>query len=108
MYRWVDFTWNPVQGPCQHQRDLLSEYLDSEAVREAFQAAAGNRAIHVFIPEENRGPKKYNGVCWWYWIRHRFMHGYFRAHCDGYTYTNSASSVGGCAPAFRVLQEEKA
>jgi hypothetical protein len=64
-------------------RDLLSEYLESEEVREAFYSALtdfhmgifSSNEIHdslkVFLPEENQGIKKYNGVSWWYWLRPR-------------------------------------
>jgi hypothetical protein len=91
-------------------RDLLSEYLDSEAVREAFLAAIENYTaytdtIKVFLPEENQSVKRYNGVTCWYWLRPRssgsaahFCH--VSLYGDAYHYT--ASAVGGCAPAFCV------
>ena len=91
-------------------RDLLTEYLDSEAVRKAFLAAIENYtaytdSIRVFIPEENQGVKKYNGVSWWYWLKHR-QSGSAAWFCDvnsyGNTYYTNASAVGGCAPAFCV------
>jgi hypothetical protein len=92
------------------ERDLLSEYLDSEAVRDAFLAAienytAYNDTIRVFLPEENQGIKKYNGVSWWYWLRPRSS-GSAAAFClvggHGYATDANASGVGGCAPAFCV------
>jgi hypothetical protein len=91
-------------------RDLLSEYLDSEAVREAFLSDIGNYvayndAIRVFIPEKNQGIKKYNGVSWWYWLRPRSSGSAARfcnVHGNGDATHNVASAVGGCAPAFRV------
>jgi hypothetical protein len=92
------------------ERDLLSEYLYSEAVREAFLAAienytAYNDTIRVFLPEENQGVKKYNGVSWWYWLRsHSSGSAAYFCGVDGSglaSYTN-ASAVGGCAPAFCV------
>jgi hypothetical protein len=89
-------------------RDLLSEYLDSEAVREAFRKALG-RDVEVFLPEENRGVKKYNGVICWHWLRPRSS-GSAAHFCGvgGYGGANisAASAVGGCAPAFRVAGEE--
>jgi hypothetical protein len=99
------------------KRDLLSEYLDSEAVREAFYSALINTAfgafssnevhdsLKVFIPEENQGIKKYNGVSWWYWLRPRSSGSavYFCGIYGGGNADNSyASAVGGCAPAFCV------
>jgi hypothetical protein len=90
-------------------RDLLSEYLDSEAVREAFKKALGY-GVRVFLPEKNRGVRKYNGVSCWYWLRPR-PSGSAAHFCgvSGYGGTGShpASAVGGCAPAFRVAGEEK-
>jgi hypothetical protein len=87
------------------KRDLLTEYLDSEAVREAFQEAVGNHAIRVFIPKYNQGIKKYNGASCWYWLRLRHS-GSAASFCysgnDGCAGYNHASSVGGCAPAFRI------
>jgi hypothetical protein len=94
-------------------RDLLSEYLDSDAVREAFLSAIGGSIAHtsgirVFIPEENQGIKKYNGVSWWYWLRTRCA-GSAAYFCGsgtvGHTGTHHASAVGGCAPAFCVGKE---
>jgi hypothetical protein len=98
-------------------RDLLSEYLDSEAVREAFYSALiefsmdtfSSNEVHdhlkVFIPEENQGIKKYHGVSWWYWLHPRSSGSaanFCLSDTDGSTYYNNASAVGGCAPAFRV------
>jgi hypothetical protein len=89
-------------------RDLLSEYLDSEAVRDAFRRALGDE-VRVFLHEENQGVKKYNGVSCWYWLRPRSS-GYAAYFCNasanGNAHSNSASTVGGCAPAFRICREE--
>jgi hypothetical protein len=85
-------------------RDLLSEYLDSEAVRGAFRKALGY-GVRVFLPEGNQGIKKYNGVSCWYWLLPRSS-GSAAHFCGvgGYGGANisAASAVGGCAPAFRV------
>jgi hypothetical protein len=91
--------------------DLLSVYLESEAVKNAFSIALGAvfypvEKIKVFLPEKNQGTKKYNGVSWWYWLK-PYSSGssaYFVSVSggglsDSYYY---ASSVGGCAPAFCV------
>jgi hypothetical protein len=92
------------------QRDLLSEYLDSEAVRKAFLMAIENYTAHtdtikVFLPKENQGVKKFNGVSWWYWLRPRSS-GSAAHFCNvsghGHAGSYSASAVGGCAPAFRA------
>jgi hypothetical protein len=83
-------------------RDLLSKYLDSEAVREAFRRAL-RRDVKVFLPEKNMGVKKYNGVPCWYWLRPRYSAPHFcGVNFNGFANLNAASAVGGCAPAFRV------
>jgi hypothetical protein len=91
-------------------RDLLSEYLDSEAVKRAFCSALYKRfvqvnTIRVFLPEGNQGIKKYNGVSWWYWLHPRSS-GSAAAFCYVHYYGHASygyvSGVGGCAPAFRV------
>jgi hypothetical protein len=97
--------------------DLLTEYLDSEAVREAFYSALidfsmgtfSSNEVHdrlkVFLPEESQGIKKYNGVSWWYWLRPRssdFAAYFCRVGYLGIANYNDASAVGGCAPAFCV------
>ena len=87
-------------------RDLLSEYLSSDAVSEAFQKAF-NFALkaHVFLPKTNQGVKKYNGVSWWYWLKPRSSGSsasFTRVSGYGTSDANNASAVGGCAPAFCV------
>jgi hypothetical protein len=85
-------------------RDLLSEYLDSEAVREAFRKALGY-GVRVFLPEERRGVKKYHGVDWGYWLRPCYSGSaahFCYAYGGGNAYYHAASAVGGCAPAFRA------
>jgi hypothetical protein len=91
-------------------RDLLSEYLDSEAVKRAFCSALYRHfvqvnSMRVFLPEGNPGIKKYNGVSWWYWLRPRSSGsaaGFCYVSYYGTAGSNGASAVGGCAPAFRV------
>jgi hypothetical protein len=92
-------------------RDLLSEYLTSQDVKDIFiealtDALIGFDDIRVFLPEENQGIKKYNGVDWWYWLRPRFSGS--AAYCcyvhyDGGAGNNNAYAVGGCAPVFCVV-----
>ena len=91
-------------------RDLLSEYLNSEAVKKTLTEILKSVGLlaavtDVFLPEDNQGVKKYNGVRWWYWLKPRAA--YSSAHFAGITSSghagiNSASAVGGCAPAFCV------
>jgi hypothetical protein len=91
------------------RRDLLSEYLDSETVREAFMAALGDQvahnAIRIFLPKEYRGVKKYNGVSHLYWLR-PYYSGSAANFCSvshyGVANYSSASAVGGCAPVFCI------
>jgi hypothetical protein len=105
-------------------RDLLSEYLDSIDVKQAFYQAFCDKYtaeplfgmglkrvtdIRVFIPETNQGIKKYNGVSWWYWLRPRSSEDsaacFYYIGTGGYASYHSAFVVGGCAPAFRVVRE---
>jgi hypothetical protein len=98
-------------------RDLLSEYLDSEAVREAFYSAlmdfdmgvfSGNEihdSLRVFIPEKTQGSKKYNGVSWLYWLRPRYSGSttnFCDTNTDGSPNSSYAYIVRGVAPAFCV------
>jgi hypothetical protein len=97
-----------------NSRDILSEYLQSGEVKEAFAAALRNAGIEaesaeVALPVENGGAKQYNGVAWWYWLLDRYSDSYSdsaAAFCFvnnyGRTVPLAAGSVGGCAPAFRA------
>jgi hypothetical protein len=93
-------------------RDLLSEYLDTDAVKQAMINALKEDgmevdAISVFLPKENQGIKKYNGVKWWYWLKERVSgsSAYFTlVDSNGGSSAHNASSVGGCAPAFCVAK----
>ncbi|MDR2743039.1 MAG: DUF6273 domain-containing protein, partial [Treponema sp.] len=78
------------------------------AVREAFRRALGGE-VQVFLPEENQGIKKYNGVSWWYWLRPHSSGSaanFCSSYTDGYANYTNASSVGGCAPAFCVAERD--
>jgi hypothetical protein len=90
-------------------RDILSEYLASERVKEVFRPllvhipGAEDTEVEVYLPQENKGVKKYHGVDWWYWLADkasaaRFASVYNYGDANG----NNASAVGGCAPAFCV------
>jgi len=92
-------------------RDLLSEYLNSEDVKNAFETALRNagidtdKKIHVFLPKTNQGVKKYNGVDWWYWLKPRSSgssSSFTVVSSVGGSYGTGAGAVGGCAPAFCV------
>jgi hypothetical protein len=90
--------------------DLLSEYLNSEAVREAFRRALGY-GVSIFLPKKKRGVKKYNGVSWTYWLQPRYPNynaNFCSANYNGTANFDHASAVGGCAPAFRAAGEEGA
>jgi hypothetical protein len=90
-----------------NSRDILSEYLQSEAVHDAFLVALDKEDmnIEISLPKENEGVKKYNGVAWWYWFRQKsgFSAAYFAyVGNGGNSYIYAASAVGGCAPVFCV------
>jgi hypothetical protein len=88
--------------------DLLSKYLDSEAVREAFKRAIGDE-VRVFLPEENQGVKRYNGVTCWYWLRDCYAGSaahFCGVHNSGAASGYTASAVGGCAPVFTLMKAE--
>ena len=92
--------------------DLLSKYLESDNVRLAFDDALKNVGIsaadiHIFLPEENQGLKKYNGVLWWYWLKpcpdeFKSVDRYYFVSYNGQNYDDNAYVVGGVAPAFFV------
>jgi hypothetical protein len=95
-------------------RDLLSEYLNKHEHSGSIKAqiALAMKAgrvphVEVFLPEENQGVKRYNGVTCWYWLRPRFAGSaalFCHVNYAGIAYDNFASAVGGCAPAFRVAE----
>jgi len=103
--------------------DLLSKYLDSIDVKQAFYQAFCDRYtvdpllkmglkrvpdLKVSLPKENRGGKKYHGVEWWYWLADKASAASFALVTpNGYAGSNVASAVGGCAPDFCVAQGKK-
>jgi hypothetical protein len=61
--------------------------------------------IKIALPQKPRGIKKYNGVDWWYWLIDPFPGTaaiFCRCNYTGDAHIGTASSVGGCAPAFCV------
>jgi len=97
-------------------RDLLSEYLNSEDVKMAFALALANagieteKKIRIFLPKENQGVKKYNGVDWWYWLKPRSSgssSSFTFVGAIGGSYYYTADAVGGCAPAFCVAERHE-
>jgi plasmid stability protein len=95
-----------------NSRDILTDYLQSEAVHDAFLAALDMECknIGISLPKENAGVrKKYNGADCWYWLADRYF-GSAAFFCGVYHYGtlyHYASAVGGVAPMFRVLEEEE-
>jgi hypothetical protein len=96
-----------------NSRDILTEYLNDGGIR--MQVAARFNVhpadIIVSLPEKGRGAKRYNGVSHWYWLadpRADPLVGSADYFCDvtsdGFASYYGASAVGGCAPAFRVVQ----
>jgi hypothetical protein len=94
-------------------RDILLEYLESDAVKEAFCACLDTDTesyfseIEISLPRKNQGIKKYNGVDWWHWLADPYSGSaaYFcLVYHGGHAGHSGASAVGGCAPAFRVAE----
>jgi hypothetical protein len=95
-------------------RDILTEYLESEEVKDYFISALSSAGIggyarddlEISLPVENEGIKKYNGVACWYWLEDRYPDclASFRSvnHYGHGTCGSGEESVGGCAPRFRV------
>jgi hypothetical protein len=88
-----------------NSRDVLSEYLNSNVFQqEIWVNLPVMRFIEVSLPKESKGIKKYNGVAWWYWLLPYYKETHFACvTAGGNAYDTSASAVGGCAPAFRIL-----
>jgi hypothetical protein len=89
-------------------RDLLSEYLESRDVKDAFiealtDALVGFDDIRVFLPEENLGIMKYNGGRCWYWLRHRYSANRFIFSENSFVHDGFAGNVGGCSIVLMVL-----
>jgi hypothetical protein len=93
--------------------DILTEYLNLHfhggyGFIEQLEGCLGGhpRDIEVSLPKDYMSVKKYNGVDWWYWLADPYS-GSAASFCDsggdGGASCTTASSVGGCAPAFRVV-----
>ncbi|MDR1325286.1 MAG: hypothetical protein LBK00_04535 [Treponema sp.] len=90
-----------------NSRDILTEYLNKSQIRERIATALDvpPEDIEIALPQETRGVKKYHGVNWWYWLAapdSPFDTYFCNASNNGNVCQTAASSVGGCAPAFRV------
>jgi hypothetical protein len=97
-----------------NSRDILTEYLNMAPAKNASRGIKGQIAemmnvssldVKIALPQKPDGVKKYNGVDWWYWLADPSSGSaaYFCSSSgSGSANSNNASSVGGCAPAFRV------
>jgi hypothetical protein len=97
-----------------NNRDILSEYLNEAAIEQGDGlknliankmgvADCGN--IEILLPREIDGVKQYNGADCWYWLKGcyaRDASSFCAVHYHGDADYTDASSVGGCAPMFRV------
>jgi hypothetical protein len=96
-----------------NSRDILTEYLESDAVKDCFitglkSAGIGGYArgdIEISLPVESKVKKRYNGASCWYWLKDKYPNSLIsfcgvddRGNASGY----GAGGVGGCAPRFRV------
>jgi hypothetical protein len=99
-----------------NRRDILTEYLNLDAVKSAFLYAlraefnvnSEGPDITISLPAEYGGVKLYNGVRSWYWLENSSMFSSASFCTASYTndiYNNDASTVDGCAPKFRVIED---
>jgi hypothetical protein len=96
-----------------NSRDILTEYLESEAVKDYFISALSSAGIggyargdlEISLPVKNDGRKRYNGVPCWYWQKGKSPN-----YSDSFRYVShvclayngGAASIGGCALHFRI------
>jgi hypothetical protein len=96
-----------------NSQDILTEYLESEAVKDCFIYALSSAGIggyargdlEISLPVEVEVKKRYNGVPCWYWLKDKYPNysASFRdVNLGGYARDYPASGVGGCALRFRV------
>jgi hypothetical protein len=89
-------------------RDILSEYLESDAVKEAFCACLDTDTesyfsrIKILLPEKNQGIKKYNGVTCGYWLLHPYS-----TSTSNFTYVDSGGgpAINGAGVAYGVAPD---
>lgn len=106
-------------------RDILTEYLESDEVKQAFAKAYNKAAedyntnanirinynidtddIEVFLPEENQGAKKHNGARECYWLKKEYNATYFVfVNNIGHAYYSNANYSYGVSPAFRIVED---
>jgi hypothetical protein len=98
-----------------NSRDILTEYLDSDAFRECIRRGLAEETfgdrfylskIAVSLPKKNEGTKKYNGADCWHWLANAYAGSASFFCCYGATAYNGASGVGGVAPMFHVVKKE--
>jgi hypothetical protein len=96
-----------------NSRDILKRYLDDAGGDREIRAQIADMfdvhptGIKIALPQKPQGIKKYHGVDWWYWLAdpRAGSAAYFcLSGTGGSASGNGASSVGGCAPAFRVAE----
>jgi hypothetical protein len=99
-----------------NSKDILTEYIirNSDAKGNIKDTLIGQIAAHfkvapyrveISLPKENEDVKQYNGGDCWYWLKYCYS-----GAADCFCYVNrvghagysDASSVGGCAPMFRI------
>jgi hypothetical protein len=96
-----------------NSRDILTEYLESDAVKDCFittlkSADIGGYArddIEISLPIRNEGRKRYNGVACWNWRkdrRSRTISSFRNVYGSGIAHYYYATSVGGCALRFLI------
>jgi hypothetical protein len=63
-----------------NSRDILTKYLESDAVKDCFITGLSNTGIggyarddiEISLPVENEGVKRYNEYAFWYWLNNKY------------------------------------
>jgi hypothetical protein len=104
-------------------RDILTTYLESYGFRQNIGTGLLDSPhksliyeiardiggfvcnLEVSLPYVNKGEKKYNGTDIWYWLKPAAEASSFCiVYSGGFIGDSGASSVGGCAPMFRLKE----
>ena len=97
-----------------NRRDILTEYLESDAVKEAFCTCLDTSTesyfsrIKISLLKESIGVRRYNGVACWYWLADPLFGSttnFVSVSCYAFTNSDIASSVGGCVPIFTLNKD---